>query len=168
PWTLALQPLRDIYLAKSPSFNQFGPSGNPGFVMIFGAVGALVLVLSSINFMNLSTARSSNRAKEVGVRKVLGSENIMLVRQFILESVLFVAMATVTALLVVYFSLNAFNTLAQKQLSLLPLLTNPYFFGILGTFILVVGFAAGSYPALYLSAFRPVERSEERRVGKAC
>ncbi len=157
PWTLYLQPLRDIYLAKSPGFNQFGPSGNPAFVMIFGAVGILVLVLSSINFMNLSTARSSNRAKEVGVRKVLGSGKNALVRQFIVESVLFVTVATVAALLLVQLSLNSFNTVAEKHLTLLPHLTNPYFLGIIAAFILTVGLAAGSYPALYLSAFMPVE-----------
>jgi putative ABC transport system permease protein len=157
PWTLYLQPIQDIYLAKSPGFNRFGPKGNPEFVMIFGAVGILVLVLSSINFMNLSTARSSNRAKEVGVRKVLGSEKNTLVRQFIIESVLYVTVATVVALILVQLSLNAFNTMAEKKLTLLPHLTNPYFFGILAAFILIVGLAAGSYPALYLSAFKPAE-----------
>lgn len=157
PWTLYLQPLRDIYLAKSPTLNQFGPSGNPAFVMIFGAIGVLVLVLSSINFMNLSTARSSNRAKEVGLRKVLGSEKISLVRQFIVESVLFVAVSTVAALILVQLSLNAFSAVAEKQLTLLPHLSNPYFLGILAAFILIVGLAAGSYPAFYLSAFKPAE-----------
>lgn len=157
PWTLYLQPLRDIYLAKAPTFNRFGPSGNPAFVMIFGAIGILVLVLSSINFMNLSTARSSNRAKEVGVRKVLGSEKNTLVQQFIIESVLFVSVSTVAALILVQLSLNAFNTLAEEQLTLLPHLTNPYFFGTLAAFILIVGLAAGSYPALYLSTFKPAE-----------
>ncbi len=156
-WTLYLQPLRDIYIAKSPGFNRFGPSGNPEFVMIFGAIGVLVLVLSSINFMNLSTARSSNRAKEVGVRKVLGSEKNTLVRQFIIESVLFVAVGTVAAVILVQLSLNAFNIVAEKKLTLLPHLTNPYFFGTLAAFTLIVGLAAGSYPALYLSAFKPAE-----------
>jgi len=156
-WTLYLQPLRDIYLAKSPAFNRFGPSGNPAFVMIFGAVGILVLLLSSINFMNLSTARSSNRAKEVGVRKVLGSEKNTLVRQFIIESILFVTLGTLAALVLVQLSLSAFNTVAQKTLTLLPHLANPYFLGILAAFILIVGLAAGSYPAFYLSAFKPAE-----------
>lgn len=161
-WTLSLQPLRDIYLAKSPNFNRFGPSGNPEFVMIFGAIGVLVLVLSSINFMNLSTARSSNRAKEVGVRKVLGSAKNTLVRQFIIESVLYVTVATAAALLLVQLSLNTFNTVTEKQLTLLPQLTNPYFFGALAAFILIVGLAAGSYPALYLSAFKPAETLKGR------
>jgi putative ABC transport system permease protein len=107
--------------------------------------------------MNLSTARSSNRAKEVGVRKVLGSGKNSLVRQFIVESVLFVAVSTVAALLIVQLSLDAFNTVAEKRLTLLPHLTNPYFFGALAAFMLVVGFAAGSYPAWYLSAFKPAE-----------
>lgn len=157
PWTLYLQPLRSIYLAKSPTFNRFGPQGNPKFVMIFGAIGTLVLLLSSINFMNLSTARSSNRAKEVGVRKVLGSEKATLVRQFIVESILYVAVSTIAALVLVQLSLNAFNTIAEKQLSLVTHLTNPYFFGTLIGFIFIVGLAAGSYPSLYLSAFRPAE-----------
>jgi putative ABC transport system permease protein len=157
PWTLYLQPLNDIYLAKEPTFNRFGPQGNPKFVMIFGAIGVLVLLLSSINFMNLSTARSSNRAKEVGVRKVLGSAKTTLVRQFIIESMLFVGVSTVAALLLVQLSLNVFNTIAEKQLSLVAHLTNPYFFGTLIGFMLIVGLAAGSYPSLYLSAFKPVE-----------
>ncbi len=107
--------------------------------------------------MNLSTARSSNRAKEVGVRKVLGSQKNTIVRQFIVESLLFVAVATVASLLLVQLSLNAFNTAAEKQLTLLPHLTNPYFFGALAAFIIIVGLGAGSYPALYLSAFKPAE-----------
>jgi putative ABC transport system permease protein len=157
PWTLYLQPLREIYLAKAPGLNRFGPKGNPTFVMIFSAIGTLVLLLSSINFMNLSTARSSNRAKEVGVRKVLGSEKATLVRQFIIESVMYVAVSTAAALLLVQLSLNAFNIVAEKQLSLVTHLTNPWFFGTLISFILIVGLAAGSYPSLYLSAFKPAE-----------
>ncbi|HYG18779.1 MAG TPA: ABC transporter permease, partial [Ohtaekwangia sp.] len=157
PWTLYLQPLDNIYLAKSPRYNRLGPSGSPEFVMIFGAVGILVLVLSSINFMNLSTARSSNRAKEVGVRKVLGSGKNTIVRQFVVESVLFVTVATGAALLFVQLSLNWFSALAEKDLSLLPYFANPYFFGTLAAFILIVGLAAGSYPAWYLSAFKPAE-----------
>jgi putative ABC transport system permease protein len=91
------------------------------------------------------------------VRKVLGSEKNTLVRQFIIESVLFVAVGTIAAFILVQLSLNAFNTVAEKKLTLLPHLANPYFLGTLAAFILIVGIAAGSYPALYLSAFKPAE-----------
>lgn len=157
PWTLFLQPLESIYLAESPSFNRFGPQGNPKFVMIFGAIGVLVLLLSSINFMNLSTARSSTRAKEVGVRKVLGSYKTTLVKQFIVESLLYVAVSSLAGLLLVHFTLPAFNVIAEKQISLVAHLGNPYFIGTLIAFILIVGLAAGSYPSFYLSAFKPSE-----------
>jgi putative ABC transport system permease protein len=154
--------VRDIYLAKTPNFNRFGPAGNPQFVMIFGVVGVLVLVLSCINFMNLSTARSSNRAKEVGVRKALGSEKSTLVRQFMFESIAYVVVATVAALIVVQLSLGAFNTVANRKLVLLDHLSDPVFLGVLVTFIFFLGIAAGSYPAFYLSAFKPAETLKGR------
>jgi putative ABC transport system permease protein len=156
-WTLYLQPLRDIYLAGAPAHHRFGPSGNPQFVFIFGVIGALVLALSCINFMNLSTARSGNRAKEVGIRKVLGSQKNTLVRQFIIESTLYVVVAAIAALLLVQISLSAFNNVAGKQLELLPHFLNPWFIGVIIVFILLLGVLAGSYPAFYLSAFQPVE-----------
>jgi len=156
PWRLDLQPLNEIYISGAPS-NTFGPTGNPQFVKIFGAIGLLVLILSTINFMNLSTARSSNRAKEVGIRKVLGSERKALLYQFVLESVFFAAIGTLLAFLVVYFSLDAFNDLADKKIGLLVHLSNPIFYGITIAFILIIGIVAGSYPAFYLSSFKPIE-----------
>jgi len=156
-WTLYLEPLCDIYLASSPSWHRFGPSGNRQFVIIFSVVGTLVLALSCINFMNLSTARASNRAKEVGVRKVLGSDKRLLVWQFIAESTLYVLAATIMAMLVVQLSLNAFNVLADKHLDLLSQLRDPWFVGVLLIFVLALGALAGSYPAFYLSAFKPAE-----------
>jgi putative ABC transport system permease protein len=156
-WRLYLQPVRDIYLAASPSNHRFGPTGNPQFVMIFTVIGVLVLTLSCINFMNLSTARSSGRAKEVGVRKVLGSQKTTLMWQFVIESILYVASGTFLSFIVVQTSLSAFNSFADRQLTLLPHFTNPVFIlGILA-FIFLLGTAAGSYPAFYLSAFRPAE-----------
>lgn len=163
-WTLYLQPVRDIYLARSPDSNRFGPMGNPQFVLIFGVIGALVLALSCINFMNLSTARSGNRAKEVGVRKTLGSQKSALVRQFIFESIAYVTVATVAALIIVQLSLNAFNVMAERQLVLIDHFTNPYFAGSLIAFILILGAAAGSYPAFYLSAFKPAETLKGRAM----
>lgn len=155
-WTLYLQPFQDIYLSDAPGEHRFGPTGKPQFVKIFSAIGLLVLILSSINFMNLSTARSSSRAKEVGIRKVLGSQRNTLVKQFIFESVLFVAVSTIVSLLVVQFSLSGFNAIAEKQLSLVSYLMNPLFLGGVVVFILVLGMLAGSYPAFYLSSFRPI------------
>lgn len=156
-WTLYLQPVRDIYLAATPGSHRFGPSGNPQFVIIFGVVGVLVLALSCINFMNLSTARSGTRAREVGIRKVLGSENKLLVRQFIVESTMYVIVATIAAFIVVQSCLKMFNMVAEKNLSLIPYFSNPGFICIVLLFILVLGVLAGSYPAFYLSKFQPVE-----------
>ncbi len=156
-WKLDLQPLREIYISGSPSVHSFGPTGNPQFVKIFGSIGILVLLLSAINFMNLSTARSANRAKEVGIRKVLGSERKALLYQFVLESILFVLVGTLLAFGIVHLSLNEFNTLADKNISLLPHLSSPVFYGITLCFVLLLGILSGSYPAFYLSAFKPIE-----------
>ncbi len=156
-WRLYLQPLREIYLSNDPDGHSFGPNGNPQFVKLFIAIGILILFLSSINFMNLSTARSSKRAKEVGIRKVLGSERRRLIKQFILESTLFVGVSTVLAIISVQLFLNAFNTIADKNLSLVAILGNPICIALILLFILMLGLLSGSYPAFYLSAFRPIE-----------
>lgn len=157
PWKLDLQPLTEIYSSGSPSVHSFGPTGNPQFVKIFGAIGILVLLLSAINFMNLSTARSANRAKEVGIRKVLGSERKALLYQFVMESILFVMASTLLAFFIVHLSIDEFNALADKNISLLPHFNNPVFYGIIIVFIVLLGLLAGSYPAFYLSGFKPIE-----------
>lgn len=156
-WRLYLQPLRTIYQDSNPAHHRFGPTGDPQYVKIFGAIGVLVLLLSSINFMNLSTAKSSNRAKEVGIRKVLGSKRSALVKQFIFESILFVAVSTACALLLVHLSLDNFNTITLKQITLTLFLVDPIFLVIVIVFISLLGVMAGSYPAFYLSSFRPIE-----------
>lgn len=156
-WALYMEPIRDVYMTSATGINRFGPSGDNVYVQIFGAVGLLILLLSSINFMNLSTARSANRAKEVGIRKTLGSPKKVLIRQFIFESVMFVLVSTIIALVATEVSLGAFNTLANTSLSLYEKLTDPSFLVLLGGFILLLGIAAGSYPAFYLSSFNPIE-----------
>jgi len=156
-WTLSLQPMEDAYIHAPTSGIRFGPSGNFTYVQIFGIIGLMVLILSSINFMNLSTARSANRAKEVGIRKTLGSPKMALVKQFILESVLFVLVSTIIALVVTEISLSSFNTLANTNLSLTDKLTDPTFIALLGGFLLLLGIAAGSYPSFYLSSFNPIQ-----------
>ena len=156
-WRLYLQPLREIYLASEPASHRFGPSGNIQFIKIFSAIGFLIILLSSINFMNLATARSANRAKEVGIRKLMGSERGVLIRQFIFESILFVLVSTITAFLLVQVLIPGFNMIVEKNLVLTPHLTNPLFLGIIMLFILVLGILSGSYPAFYLSSFMPIE-----------
>ncbi|MEQ8361916.1 MAG: ABC transporter permease [Cyclobacteriaceae bacterium] len=156
-WTLYLQPLSSIYASGSPDFHRFGPTGNPQIIKIFAAIGLLVLVLCCINFMNLATARSSNRAKEVGIRKVMGSERGTLIKQFVFESVLFVMVGTACGMVLAQLLLPGFNVIAGKQLSLVPYLTDPMFIGVVLLFVLLLGTLAGSYPAWYLSAFKPIE-----------
>lgn len=154
-WTLTMQPIREAYLFSPITGNRIGPSGSIAYVQIFSAIGIFVLILSCINFMNLSTARSANRAKEVGVRKVLGSKKQTLVRQFIFESLLFVAVSTVIAIVLSELFMGSFNAIANKDLSLESLL-NPLFLIIVLVFIVALGFIAGSYPAFYLSSFQPI------------
>jgi len=156
-WSLFLQPLNKVYIKSPSTGNRFGPWGNIVYVQVFSAVGLLILILSSINFMNLSTARSANRAKEVGIRKTLGSPKKALIRQFIFESVLFALVSTIIALVATEVSISSFNNLADTQLSLYAKLTEPLFLIVLASFVILLGFAAGSYPAFYLSSFNPIE-----------
>ncbi|SHH90874.1 duplicated orphan permease [Chryseolinea serpens] len=129
--------------------------GGIQFVWLFGIIGAFVLTLACINFMNLSTARSEKRAKEVGIRKSVGSHRGQLISQFFCESILITLLSFVVSLLLVYGALPAFNSVAGKELSL-PLVSPVFWIAGLG-FSLITGFIAGSYPALYLSSFQPVK-----------
>ena len=157
PWTLELQSLGMVYSDGSPADHGLGPTGNPLFIKIFTAIGVLVLLLSAINFMNLSTARSTGRAKEVGVRKVLGSARSILVNQFILESILYVALATLLGIGLVFLSVDWFNMLTFKEMDLVDLLSQPTVIVAILSFILIVGGLAGFYPAMVISAFKPVQ-----------
>jgi putative ABC transport system permease protein len=147
---LFLQPLTDIHLHSDFMFD-LGPGGDIRYVYIFGAIALFMLLIACINFMNLATAGASKRAKEVGVRKVLGSAKGQLVVQFLIESILLSLFALLLALVFVRGALPIFNELAGKSLSLqytaLPCLL---------LFGLFVGVLAGSYPAFFLSSFKPV------------
>jgi putative ABC transport system permease protein len=147
-------PLDKAYLYNNFSFNH-PDGGRITMVWLFGTIGAFVLLLACINFMNLSTARSEKRAKEVGIRKTIGSLRGQLIAQFLTESVLLAVIALVFSLVLVGVSLPFFNGLAAKQL-LVPW-TNPAFVVAIVGFTLFTGLLAGSYPAFYLSAFRPVK-----------
>jgi putative ABC transport system permease protein len=124
-------------------------------VRLVGITGIAVLLLACINFMNLSTARSEKRAREVGIRKTIGSARAQLIHQFFSESLMVVMFAFVFALGLVILFLPAFNQLAAKQISV-PW-TNPFFWMTSLLFIIVTGLLAGSYPALYLSSFQPIK-----------
>lgn len=155
-WNLYLQPLQSIYLNAQVG-NQLGPVGSIKYITIFSTVGFIILILSCINFMNLSTARSSSRAKEVGIRKVLGSHRRSLVKQFVFESFLYVIISTLIGIVLSEVFLSTFNDLAQKELSLYVYLTDVKFMSIVVGFVLILGLLAGTYPALYLSSFKPVD-----------
>ena len=150
---LAFQPLSAIHL-RSRLNHDYSNTGDIKYVWIFGALAAFILIIACVNFMNLTTARSANRAREVGLRKVVGATRRQLIRQFFAESVLMALLSFCAALLLLEFLIAPFNTLAAKQLPSV-LRTNPLvllgFFGL----ALVTGLLAGSYPALFLSSFRP-------------
>ncbi|MGV3504612.1 MAG: ABC transporter permease [Adhaeribacter sp.] len=152
---LFLEPLTSIHL-HSDSTNDLSPAGDIRAVYIFSAIALFMLLLAAINFMNLSTAGASRRAREVGVRKVLGSVRSQLVRQFLLESVLLTSLALVLALVLVQLALPFFNALAGKAL-VFDLAAHPSWLPALLLAGLVVGLLAGSYPAFFLSSFKPVE-----------
>jgi putative ABC transport system permease protein len=128
--------------------------GRITFVWLFGIIGLFVLLLACINFMNLSTARSEKRAKEVGIRKAIGSVRGQLIGQFLSESFLTTFLAFLVSILLVVLSISWFNDLANKKIDL-PF-SNIYFWLISLAFVVLNGFLSGSYPALYLSSFEPV------------
>jgi ABC-type antimicrobial peptide transport system permease subunit len=149
-----LYPMDKAYLYNQFEFNK--PSGGRiTMVWLFGIIGVFVLLLACINFMNLSTARSEKRAREVGIRKTVGSLRSQLITQFLSESVLLAVIALVFALILAQVSLPFFNDLAAKQMSI-PW-TSPLFLTAILVFTVFTGLLAGSYPAFYLSAFRPVK-----------
>jgi len=132
-----------------------GSEGRIQFVRLFGIIGIFVLVLACINFMNLSTARSGQRAKEVGIRKTMGSSRGQLIRQFTGESLLMTGIALTFSILMALIALHWFNLLAGKQLTI-PFLYFPFWICLLG-FALITGLLAGSYPAFFLSGFKPIK-----------
>lgn len=151
----SLIPLTDIHLHSQRLF-ELSPGGNIQYVYIFSAVALFILIIACINFMNLTTARSGARAREVGIRKVLGTERKQLVFQFLLESILMVVLALVLAIIIDFLVIDAFNNLAAKKLQLSTLLSLPFLI-LLVLLPLVVGLISGSYPAFYLSGFRPIQ-----------
>ncbi|AYB30148.1 ABC transporter permease [Chryseolinea soli] len=149
-----LQPITDIHLHSKIQDEAEG-GGDISYIYIFSAVAAFMLIIASINYMNLATARSASRAKEVGIRKVMGSMRRQLIAQFITESVVITLLALVASLILIYALLPLFNELSNKQLPFSYILQAPVLLSLIGI-VLVIGIIGGSYPALYLSGFNPV------------
>jgi putative ABC transport system permease protein len=148
-----LQPLKDIHLNSDLQF-EITPGGSRNSVIIFSVIAVFIIIIASINFMNLSTASASRRATEVGIRKVAGADRSRLIRQFLTESFIVTVMALVLAVVLVEFTLPGFNNLADKKLDLnfftpLSLITALLMLAV------IVGFLSGSYPAVFLSSFKP-------------
>ena len=150
-----LQNLKDIHLDNSIQQN-FKPAGDPKYLVIFGTIAILIVVIAAINFMNLSTAQASRRAREVGIKKLSGSTRGMLISQFLSESFILSFISLVLALVIIKLSLPYFNNLLGTSLEL-NLLSNWYSIPVLLLFTLVVGLLSGSYPAFFLSSFNPYE-----------
>ncbi|WP_421796828.1 ABC transporter permease [Haliscomenobacter sp.] len=150
-----LTALPDIHL-HSHLEGELQPNGDANTVRIFTWIALFILLIAGVNFMNLATARSAERAREVGIRKALGSERSLLTAQFLIEALLVSAASVAIAVLLVFLALPAFNRLADKQFSLWAYLDWSTVPGLLG-FAVVLGLLAGLYPASVLSGFRPIE-----------
>jgi putative ABC transport system permease protein len=161
-WELRLQPLSSVYLYSQRDYeidpnSEWGEQsrGDIDYVYIFSAVAVFILLLAVINFINLTTARSETRLKEVGIRKTLGSKRSRLIGQFLVESILVALLSVLISIALIESVLPFFNQVAGKNLRL-DLLSNAYTIPGLVLFAIVIGILSGSYPAFYLSSFRPV------------
>lgn len=149
-----LQPITDVYINTSEVLDNM-PHGSMELAWVFGAIALVILLLACVNFVNLTTAKSMQRAKEVGLRKVVGSIRSDLIRQYLFESVVFSTLAILLAVAIASLTLPFFNSLSNKSLSL-PWLSWWFLPGLMMIGI-VVGLISGIYPAFYLSRFKPVQ-----------
>jgi putative ABC transport system permease protein len=152
---MALQPLTDIHLKSDLEFELEANSSEEN-IYVFSIIGMVILFIASMNFMNLSTARSAKRAKEVGLRKTLGSQRSQLVYQFLMESLIIALFAIILAVAVTVIGLPSFNSLAEKSIGY-SILFHPAILLILAIIFVVVGVGSGLYPALVLSSFVPIK-----------
>mgnify|MGYP000968204022 FL=1 len=164
-FSITLQPLSAIHL-HSHLLHELGQQGDISRVYIFSAIAVLILIIACINFVNLSTARSSKRALETGIRKVFGANRSMLIKQFLGESVLVSILSLLMAIFFIKIMLPSFNNIAGTNFSF-GLIGNPGFLAFLSLITLLVGFTAGIYPAFFLSSFDPgrVIKSDFRNFG---
>ena len=164
--SLELQPLGDIYLKSQDVYGSL-TLGDMRIVWLFSAIGLFILSLACINFINLSTAKSANRAKEVGLRKVVGSDRKNLIQQFLTESVIFSAISVLLGASLAWLAMPFFNSVAGRSLDF-PIM-EWWFAPVLLLLILVVGLLSGLYPSFYLSSFKPIAvlRGKPGRGGKS-
>ena len=151
-----LTKMSDLHFDEKNLWENDSTRGDKKYLIIFSSVAILILLIACINYMNLATARSSRRAKEVGLRKSLGSKRSELAKQFFYESMLMTLGSLIIAIVIVFLLLQPFNQLAHKVFTMSSLL-NPYMIAIVLSIVLFMAFVSGSYPAFYLSAFRPVD-----------
>jgi len=154
-WDFKLQPLTSVHLHSAGIGSRITTLSDIKYVYIFSVIALFIIILACVNFMNLSTAQSAKRAKEVGIRKVLGSAKGLLIRQFLAEALLYSFISTVIALVLVALALPSFNAIAEKSLSFGLIFANYNWLFVLGLSV-VTGLLAGSYPAFYLTSFNPV------------
>lgn len=152
--TLELQPLTDIHLKSNLDY-EIQANGNEKNILIFGVIGVFVLLIAAINFINLSTAKSGRRTREVGVRKALGSSRGLIINQFMVESILYSMVSVSAAVLFVIVLLPQFNMLTEKSIHIVDLLTGRF---IIGSLLLgiIVGLMAGFYPAFIISSMHSI------------
>src|SRR5690606_12922727 len=155
-WNYYLQPVEKIHLYSRMEGNRAGPTGDIRYVYIFGAVGMFVVLLAVINFVNLTTARATKRAKEVGVKKVLGAVRTSMLLQFQMESILLTVVATVLGLGLAELLRIAISQGLAVQMPPLAVWGNDIFW-FLPALVLAVGILAGVYPAFYLTSLQPVK-----------
>ncbi|MGA7722886.1 MAG: ABC transporter permease [Ignavibacteriaceae bacterium] len=155
-YDFVFQPLKDIYLGSTQIGNRLGPIGNRTYVYAFSLIAAFIIFIACINFMNLSTARSEKRAREVGIRKTLGSSQKALFIQFILESIIYSLLGLFLSLILVELLIFPFNNLTGKSLSF-NLFSSYWQIPVLILLGMFVGLVAGSYPGLFLSSLQPVK-----------
>lgn len=156
PPTYTLQALKDIHLYSGFIDNDIQVQGNISYVLIFSGIGILILLIACFNYVNLLTANATTRAKEVGIKKVLGSTRNQLVRQFFGESIVILMIALCFAIALSYLCMPIFNTLTGKSLSLAALFSNRMVLSILGI-LGFTGLLSGFYPAFVLSSFQPIK-----------
>lgn len=152
---LEVQPLTRIYL-HSDLDSEMERTGDISYVYLFSGIGLFILLLACLNFMNLATARSANRAKEVGLRKVVGAQRFQLIKQFLGESMILTFIALILALLLASLTMSIFRNISAKDLTI-GIFSNPVLMAGLLALFFIVSIIGGSYPAFFLSAFRPVE-----------